>query len=323
MTPSTSRAGTRKCYAETRCSVSTPESFPSTPLHFVKCSLRQTWLQQSHLTVVPASCLRTRPRISRRFSRLYISRGSSLRLYALLGRSADRLGLCRFPEKNKVPDFVTFSSLLRITAKYELPAVRSQLLEVVRDGYPETFEGLVPSKPLGERIFSGRTPHPNEVLNLFVQQNLTSALPMAYYMAARRGLRSLMDTHRPAGARLPPEILRAAVEGLIALREMELKESHRLILGSSNSRTCFSPNCTSPKTMDPRGSDVRHEIVDRIVGSSQSGTKILQVLSLSDVCGGDNHGFCESCVEWWECGRAEVRKKAWDGLPGVFGLSRA
>ena len=64
-----------------------------------------------------------------------------------------------------------------------MPTIRSQLLEVVRDAYPETFDGLGPSKPLGESIFDGRTPHPNEVLNLFVQQNLTSALPMAYYMA--------------------------------------------------------------------------------------------------------------------------------------------
>ena len=235
-------------------------------------------------------------------------------------RSADFQDFCRFPEKNKVPDFATFSSLLRITTKYELPTVRSQLLEAVHDGYPETFEGLVPSKPLGEKIFSGSTPHPNEVLNLFVQQKLTSALPMAYYMAARRGLQSLMNTRQPANARLPPEILQAAIEGLFALREMDLKESHRLIFRSSTSRTCFSPNCTSPRIVDPRVSDVRHEIVNRIAGSSQPGTRILQVLSLSDVCGDDGHGPCKSCVEWWECVHADVRKKAWTSLPNMFGL---
>ena len=82
--------------------------------------------------------------------------GSSLYPRAPLDRSADCRGFCRFPEKNRVPDFATFSSLLRITAKYELPAVRSQLLEAVRDGYPQTFEGLVPSKPLGERSSADR-----------------------------------------------------------------------------------------------------------------------------------------------------------------------
>ena len=72
--------------------------------------------------------------------------------------------------------------------------------------YPEAFEGLDPSKQLGENVFSGRTPHPNEVFNLFVQQNLTSALPMAYYMAIRRGPNSLMDGCLPPNATLPPKI---------------------------------------------------------------------------------------------------------------------
>ena len=66
-----------------------------------------------------------------------------------------------------------------------MPAVLSQLLDIIRDAYPETFEGLDPYKVLGESVFTGPTPHPNAVLNLFVQQGLASALPMAYYMAVR------------------------------------------------------------------------------------------------------------------------------------------
>ena len=118
-------------------------------------------------------------------------------------------------------NFDTFSSLLRITTKYDMPAVRPQLLEVVRDAYPEAFEGVTLTKPLGEKVFSGPTPHPNEVLNLFIQQELTSALPMAYYMAAQRGIDSLMDGRLPRNARLPPEIIQTATKGLMTLREME------------------------------------------------------------------------------------------------------
>jgi len=106
-----------------------------------------------------------------------------------------------------------------------MPGFRSRILDVVGDAYPETFEGLAPSKQLGESVFSGPTPHLNEVLNLFVQQKLTSALPMAYYMAARRGVDSLMDRHLPASARLSPNVLQVAIRGLLALREMELKGS--------------------------------------------------------------------------------------------------
>ena len=226
----------------------------------------------------------------------------------------------RFPERNKVPDFTTFSSLLRITTKYEMPAVRSQLLDVVRDAYPETFEGLGPSKTLGESVFGGPTPHPNAVLNLFVQQRLTSALPMAYYMAVRRGLDSLMDRRLPASSRLSPEILQVAMKGLFALREMELRETHRLILGSKGSRLCSQTNCRSRNGPGSRVLEARQEVVDRIVDSARSGTNLLQILSLRECCGGDSLGFCESCVEGWEAGHADVRKNAWAKLPGVFGL---
>ncbi|KAF9646048.1 hypothetical protein BDM02DRAFT_3271266 [Thelephora ganbajun] len=225
-----------------------------------------------------------------------------------------------FPERNKVPDFATFSSLLRITTKYEMPTVRSQLLEVVRDAYPETFEGLDPSKVLGESVFGGQTPHPNAVLNLFVQQKLTSVLPMAYYMAVRRGLDSLMDTGLPASARLSPENLRVAIKGLTALREMELKEIHRLVLGSKLSCSRSKSNCSLCGTADPKVMEAHQKVVDRITDSSRSGTKVLQVLSLRDVCGDDLLGFCEGCVEGLEVGHAEMRKKAWTMLPDLFGL---
>ena len=216
-----------------------------------------------------------------------------------------------------MPDFATFSSLLRITTKYELPTVRSQLLELVRDAYPETFEGLAPSKTLGENVFSGPAPHPNEVLNLFVQQSLTSTLPMAYYMAARRGPRSLMNTRRPARALLSPETLQTAVEGLMALREMELKEIHRLIM---TPHRCLSQGCISPKTLGTGASDVERKVINKITGSSQPGTKILQVFSLDEICGDELDGFCKSCEEWWESGHVEMRKDAWAALPSVFGL---
>jgi len=226
----------------------------------------------------------------------------------------------RFPERNKVPDFNTFSSLLRITAKYELPNVRSQLLEVIHDAYPDTFEGLAPSKSLGEGIFSGSTPHPNAVLNLFVQQKLTSALPMAYYMASRRGLDSLMDRRLPQSATLSPEILQSAIRGFVTLREMELKETHRLIFGSRTSRPCSSSKCPSLKAAGPRVSEAHLKVFDQITDSSQPGTKVLQVLSLGDICGDDCHGFCNICAEGWEVDHGEVRKKVWTALPDVFGL---
>ena len=266
----------------------------------------------------------TLPRISPRSSRWYISQGLLLSTYMPLGHPTDYLSVYRFPERNKVPDFTTFSSLLRITVKYDMPAIRSPILEVVRDAYPETFEGLEPSKPLGESVFGGPTPHPNEVLNLFVQQNLRSALPMAYYMAARRGPDSLMDGHLPRNATLSSTILRSAIKGLMALREVELNETHDLIFEPKGSRPCSTNNCPSRTPTGPAALAAYHKVFNRIVGSAQLGTKVLQVPEFYENCGGDvrcvGPGICAGCVERWESGHAELRKKAWAMLPDAFGL---
>ena len=103
-----------------------------------------------------------------------------------------------------------------------MSSVRSRLVKAVSYAYPETSKGVIPVGPLGEKVFRGPTPHPNEVLNLFIQQQLSSALPMAYYMAARRGVDSLMDIEKrlSRSATLSPEVLKSAMKGLMVLREV-------------------------------------------------------------------------------------------------------
>ena len=206
-----------------------------------------------------------------------------------------------------------------------MPAIRSQILEVVRDAYPETFEGLGSSKPLGESVFSGQTPHPNEVLNLFVQQKIASALPMAYYMATRRGLNSFMDGDLSRNATLPPDILRSATAGLMRLREVELNETHDLIFELNGSRPCSTSNCPSRTPTGPAASVAYHKVFDRVVCSSQLGTKVLQVPEFYEDRDGERQcvgsGICGGCVGRWESGHAELRKKVWTMLPDVFGLN--
>ena len=205
-----------------------------------------------------------------------------------------------------------------------MPTVQSQLLEVIHDTYPETFKGLAPSKPLGECIFSGPTPHPNAVLNLFIQQNLTSVLLMAYYMVARRGLNSLMGRNLPQNATLSPEILQSTIGGLMALCEVELNETHHLIFGPKGSHPCSASNCPSHTPTGPGTLEAYQKVFDHIVGSYQLGTRVLQVPEFYEDHGGDlqcvSPGICGGCVERWESGHADLKKKAWVMLRDVFGL---
>ena len=207
-----------------------------------------------------------------------------------------------------------------------MPNLRARLLETICDAYPENFEGLDPSKALGESVFDGPKPHPNAVLNLFVQQNVTSALPMAYYMAARRGLDSLMDTRLPSSATLSGQTLISAMRGLMALREMELKETHQIVFtikDTSNRVGCSSTECPSRHSkglLDAKTIGAHQRTFDRITGSAIGGTRILQVLSASEFAEDTESKFCHVCAEKMQAAHAEVRKKVWAALPEVFGL---
>ena len=204
-----------------------------------------------------------------------------------------------------------------------MQTLRTQLFEIIHDAYPENFRGLDPSKALGEDVFDGPKPHPNAVLNLFVQQKVASALPMAYYMAARRGLDSLMNTRLPSDATLSGQMLGCAIRGLMALREMELKETHRVVFTTFNCIGCSSADCLSRRSKGLLGAEVigaHQPTLDRITGSAVGGTRILQVLSASEFSGDTGSKFCEVCAEKMQEAHGEVRRKAWGTLPEVFGL---
>jgi len=207
-----------------------------------------------------------------------------------------------------------------------MPNIRARLVETIRDAYPENFEGLDPSKTLGENVFGGPKPHPNTVLNFFVQQNIASALPIAYYMAVRGGLDSLMDARLLPSAKLSEKALKSAMRGLITLRDMELKEIHQIFftLKDTTKRSGCSlvdcPTRSSKGLLDVRATGAHRGIFDRITGSAVGGTRILQVLSVGELTGDTGLEFCQVCAEKIQAAHAEVRRKAWAVLPEVFGL---
>ena len=116
-------------------------------------------------------------------------------------------------------------------------------------------------------------------------------------------------------------ILRSAVEGLIALREVE---THRLIFEPETSHPCSESNCPSRTPTSPTALKAYRKVFDHVVGSSQLGTKVLQVPEFYKGRGRDlrcvSPNTCSSCAKRWEAGHAELRKKVWDALPKVFGL---
>ena len=84
----------------------------------------------------------------------------------------------------------------------------------------------------------------------------------------------------------------------MALREMELKETHRVVFarkGTTALISCSSIYCPfqSPGgPLDAENMEAHQRAFDRIIGSVVEGTRILQVLSASEFVGDAESKFC-------------------------------
>ena len=110
----------------------------------------------------------------------------------------------------------------------------------------------------------------------------------------------------------------------MTLREVELNETHSLIFERKDSQPCPVPKCPSRNPTGPAALDAYRKVFNNIADSPQLGTKMLQVPEFYEDFEGDircvGPDICSKCVERWECGHADLRKKAWVMLPRVFGL---
>jgi len=154
--------------------------------------------------------------------------------------------MTRFPARHKVPEFTTFASLLRMTTKYGFSDVREGLVEDLKRAYPTKREDPRTEKVLGEDIFGSPKPHPNAVLNLFLEQNIKFALPLATYRAALGGCRpSSGQTSVDLGTGGAPEPQRKKLQSLP--RSKPFEEEHEVNGGSAG----LSINKSGPVVMGP------------------------------------------------------------------------
>ena len=100
----------------------------------------------------------------------------------------------------------------------------------------------------------------------------------------------------------------------MAIREVELNESHRLVFGPKGDKACSESRCPSNTLTCLSASATHQRVFDHVVGPSQHATKVLQVpkFYVDDIC--------DNCIERWESGHADLRAKVWAMLPSAFGL---
>jgi len=218
-------------------------------------------------------------------------------------RSNSSLPYCRFPHKNKTPDFATFSSLLRMATKYQFQDLRSQILLDLHPAYPAELSKYEASSCLGEEVFGAPVPHPNSVLNLFVKSEVDFALPFAYYRVCIAGDPASLET-TDAEAALPPDTLKAALRGQARLRAEEVQLVRKVVV----------QDCISWGVCLGKQSSGRARIFDWIFPKAVTQSGILEKGEPPEL------GYCIYCQKHFKRELSKAKEDTWKNLPTYFGL---
>ncbi|KAF9646652.1 hypothetical protein BDM02DRAFT_2983215 [Thelephora ganbajun] len=215
-----------------------------------------------------------------------------------------------FPARHKVPEFTTFTSLLRMATKYGFSNVREGLVEDLKGAYPTKWEDFETAKVLGENVFGSPKPHPNAVLNLFLEQRIKFALPFAAYRAALGGFSSLVSNE--PGVALPRLTLATIIYSMEKIRHEMVRASHWIVY-KRNLRVCPQKACSLNVGINPieRRMEVLKKVFDFMVDKSKG--DMLSPLSLGDL-------VCVNCARPLEDIYLGCRKSfVWFGLPSLLG----
>ena len=114
-----------------------------------------------------------------------------------------------------------------MAAKYGFSNVREALVEDLKGAYPTRWEDFEVASVLGEDIFGSAKPHPNAVLNLFLEQNIKFALPFAAYRAGLGSPSSLVSDE--PGTILPRPALASIIHRMGVTRRVMTHATYGIV----------------------------------------------------------------------------------------------
>ena len=201
-----------------------------------------------------------------------------------------------------------FASLLRMTTKYGPPDVREGLIKDLKGAYPTKLEDFTTAETLGEDVFGSPRPHPNAVLNLFLEQGITFASPFAAYRAGLGGPSSLASDE--PGIVLPRPILTSIIEGMWVIRQVT---GYTSIVHVGNMGVCPGGSCIL--SAGTRQTEQRMEALNKVfnVMSGRNEGDALSFPSLGNL-------VCLNCEKRLETIQLDWRKRLfWAKLPRLLG----
>jgi len=201
-----------------------------------------------------------------------------------------------------------------MATKYGFSNVREQLIDSIKEAYPTKWEDPGTGKVVGESIFGLPIPHPNAVLNMFMEQGVKFALPFAAYRAALGGFSSL--TSDKPGTVLPRLALASTMYGMKVIRVGLAEFAHSVVCRMSL-RECRDSACAASIGLNP--ARLRMEAPNKIYGAMVSegheGDVLFSRLPENIVC--------VNCAQTLEQAYHRWCEVIWKELPRIFGVGKS
>jgi hypothetical protein len=199
-----------------------------------------------------------------------------------------------------------------MSTKYGFSDVREQLLHSIKGAYPTEWGAYQTATVLGEDVFGSLKSHPNAVLNLFLEQNIRFAIPIASYRAALGGFSSLISDE--PGAVLPRLTLASTIYGMQVMWGGVFKLAY-LMAFSMRVKECRDERCLMNGVVSPpeQGMEGLNRIYDAIVKEGKG-----DVFS-SLPC----RILCANCAKAVERDYNAWCTTAWKDLPRIFRVGKS
>jgi len=201
-----------------------------------------------------------------------------------------------------------------MATKYGFSDVREQLIDSIKEAYPTKWEDPAIRKVVGESIFGLPIPHPNAVLNVFREQGVKFALPIAAYRAALGGFSSLISD-KP-GTVLPRLPLAFTIHGMKVIRTRSAQFAH-LVICEMSLRGCRDDTCALNVGSNPPllRMEALHKIYHAMVRGGD-GDVLFSRLPKSVACVNCAKALEKTHHSWCD----EI---TWKELPRMFGVAKS
>ena len=194
-----------------------------------------------------------------------------------------------------------------MTTKYGLLLAREGLIEDLRSAYPTEWEDFERAKAVGEDVFGSPKPHPNAVLNLFLEHKIKFALPFAAYRAGLGGPSALVG--ELPGTVFSRSIIASILHGMGEIRRMVTHAAHSIAYVEA---VCPQRVCASNAGAAPlERIEALRKISDVMVKKSEG--DMLSPFSLGNL-------LCADCERLLKNGHRDCCKQlVWARLPSLLG----